>query len=230
MMKHRKFIGRLVDLAYLVIAMTGCGSTSFAQSANSDAIQSGVYALRSVADGRLDSRKVYIAVDHDQVSGYFDYPFTQPASNVPDLDPSCRFLLRGKLGNGPRIILHAFYPDKQSGTVQSSGTLTLSKQDGAWAVTVDGDFPDCEVATVDNGDTVTLSEPRPNWRGFGYVVTSKAALYNSPSDAAKSSAYLIRYDPVALLREPAKRDWVYIDYFNARRGTLNRWMKSSDIR
>ena len=88
--------------------------------------------------------------------------------------------MRGKLDNGARIVMHAFYPDKQSGTMQSSGTFTLSKQEGAWAVTVDGDFPDCEVATVDNGDTVTLSEPRLNWRGFGYVVTSKAALYNRP--------------------------------------------------
>jgi hypothetical protein len=41
----------------------------------------------------LDGRKVYLAVDQGRVSGYFDNPFTTPAENDPDRDPTCRFLL-----------------------------------------------------------------------------------------------------------------------------------------
>ncbi|WP_347555291.1 hypothetical protein [Robbsia sp. KACC 23696] len=220
---------RRLAVTVLSLAALGGAIVKPAQADDSGTLQSGVYTLRTDPNSQLDSRKVYLAVDQGEVSGYFDNPYTQPARNVPDLDPTCRFLLHGSVSDGTHIVLQSSYPEKESGKSESGGTLTLTKNDRGWEVTVNGDLPNCEVATVSDGETLTLSKVQPDWRGFGYVAVAKAPLYTSASERAKSAAYLVRYDPVAVLRQSGQPGWLYAEYLNARKGVLKRWMKSSDV-
>ncbi|GJH38545.1 hypothetical protein CBA19CS91_37330 [Paraburkholderia hospita] len=67
---------------------------SMANWANADELHSGMYELSTVPGNQLDYRKVYLVVEKHDVQGFFDNPFTAPAANNPDRDPTCRFLLK----------------------------------------------------------------------------------------------------------------------------------------
>lgn len=215
----------------LAIAISDILFNSSAVASDTGGLVSGIYALRTVADSRLDTRQVYLSVNQGRISGYFDNPFTQPASNVPGLDPSCRFFLRGVSRDANHFVLHSFYPDKDDGgKVETGGAITLRRVDSGWTLSVDGEFPNCDVATVSSGDRLTLNVAKPAWIRFGYVDVNKAPLYKGSAFSTKTSGYLIRYDPVALLEPETQSEWAHIDYLKVRLGDLVRWVRANDVK
>lgn len=187
---------------------------------------SGVYALRSVAGTQLDYRKVFLSFDGDQVSGFFDNPFTQPASNDSDANPTCRFFLTGRLSSAGEVKLDTWYPSQPGKPDETGAPIVLKRgDDGKWTVGLSGSLPNCDVPTIETGDFLKLEAPRP-WRSINYVTVVKSVLYAAPTDSSKTRAYLVRFDPVGML--DTHSNWSKIDYFG-KDGDLVRWVKSSDL-
>ncbi|WP_198390133.1 hypothetical protein [Burkholderia ubonensis] len=189
--------------------------------AGADELRAGVYELRSVPGTQLDYRKVYVAVDKGAVTGYFDNPFTAPAVNNPDRDPTCRFLLKGEAEKGGAVGLATYFAGERGGRI----SVSLGDR-GVWNVRVDGDLPNCEVPTIESGDFLTFKASR-NWIGFATVASKRAPLSMAAQDSARSKAYVVNGDVVAVLVRQGDR--VQIDYF-ARGSDVVRWIKRSDLR
>jgi hypothetical protein len=190
-------------------------------AASADELRAGIYDLRTVPGTTLDGRKVYLAVDQGRVSGYFDNPFTTPAENDPDRDPTCRFLLEPARPQGGSIRFKTAFADEQGDPLQLTST-----GHGDWKVRVGGILPNCGIPTIDTGDTLHLSTEKP-WLAFASVTARRAPLYTAASDDARGKAYLVRNDVVAVLERVGP--WVRVDYF-ARGADLIRWMKRADLR
>ncbi|MBN3761030.1 hypothetical protein [Burkholderia sp. Ac-20365] len=188
--------------------------------ARGEELRAGIYALRTVPGADLDHRKVYVAVNGTEISGFFDNPFTTPAANNPDRDPTCRFLLKGSSAAGGVVEFTTFF-----GAERGASIAVTSRGRGAWSVHVDGDLPNCEVSTVESGDSMTFDSER-HWLGFARIASAKAPLFNEPQADARSKAYLVRNDVVAILERHA--GWAKIDYFQ-RGGNLVRWVNASDL-
>ncbi|OXJ26565.1 hypothetical protein CFB46_07030 [Burkholderia sp. HI2761] len=189
--------------------------------AGADELRAGVYELRSVPGTQLDYRKVYVAVDNGAVAGYFDNPFTAPAVNNPDRDPTCRFLLKGGAEKSGAVGLTTYFAGERGGRISVS-----PGNRGVWNVRVDGDLPNCEVPTIESGDILTFKSSR-NWIGFATVASKRAPLYATARDSSRSKAYVVSGDVVAVLARQG--DWVQIDYF-ARGSDVIRWVKRGDLR
>ncbi|MEM5446684.1 MULTISPECIES: hypothetical protein [Paraburkholderia] len=188
--------------------------------------QSGAYTLRTVAGTQLDYRKLFLSFDGDRVSGFFDNPFTQPASNDPDANPTCRFFLTGKLSSAGEVKLDTWYPTERGKADETGASVALKKRsDGTWIATLSGALPNCDVPTIATGDFLKLDTPQP-WRVINYVAVPKSILYSAPADSSRTKAYLVRLDPVAVLE--TRSSWSRIDYLG-KGGGLVRWVKSSDL-
>lgn len=202
----------------VTVLMAGC--LLIARAAGAEELRSGVYALRTVPGADLDHRKVYIAVDKGQVTGYFDNPFTTPAENNPDRDPTCRFLFKGASAPDGKLQVTTFFAGKLG------ASLALSPGNvGVWSVHVDGDLPNCEVPTLESGDSLTLESTR-NWIGFASIASARATLFVGPADGARTKAYLVRDDVVAVLQKEDK--WVQVDYFQRGKDVV-RWVSTRDL-
>ncbi|HDR9202010.1 TPA: hypothetical protein QDB48_003341 [Burkholderia vietnamiensis] len=177
--------------------------------------------MRSVPGTQLDYRKVYVAVDNGAVAGYFDNPFTAPAVNNPDRDPTCRFLLKGRGEKSGAIGLATYFAGERGGRISIS-----PGNRGVWNVRVDGDLPNCEVPTIESGDFLTFKSSR-NWIDFATVASKRAPLYATAQESSRSKAYVVSGDVVAVLARQG--NWVQIDYF-ARGSDVIRWVKRSDLR
>jgi len=188
--------------------------------ANADELHSGVYELRTVPGTQLDYRKVYLVVEKGEVQGFFDNPFTAPAANNPDRDPTCRFLLKSSDTKGNTITFSTYFADEKGGKISLSPGSQQS-----WAVKVDGDLPNCEVPTIESGDSLTFKSER-NWIGFAMIASKRAPLFSASQDSARTKGYLVKNDVVAVLARIG--DWVQVDYF-ARGNDLVRWVKRSDL-
>jgi hypothetical protein len=167
-------------LKYAGIVMLFAFGPAFAGDA-----QSGVYALSSAPGTQLDFRKVYLAWDNDRVSGFFDNPFTRPAINDPNDDPTCRFFLSGEVTPRGDIRLDTWYPDSQSGNIETGAPIVLKRKQGAWEATVTGDLPNCDASTVSTGDLLTLKSSNP-WRSFAFVNKPKTYLYSKPENGMRT--------------------------------------------
>ena len=203
-------------LASLIVA-AGLLASGFASG---EELRAGVYSLRTVAGADLDHRKVYVAVNGTEVSGFFDNPLTTPAANNPDRDPTCRFLLKGSRTAAGDLKFATSFAGERGASID-----VKARGQGTWSVHVDGDLPNCEVPTVDSGDWLTLESER-HWIGFARIASVRAPLLNAPRADARSKAYLVRNDVVAILERSG--DWVKIDYFQ-RGGELLRWVRESDL-
>ncbi|MGF6596744.1 hypothetical protein P3T23_001455 [Paraburkholderia sp. GAS448] len=190
-----------------------------------DDARSGIYTLRSVPGTQLDFRKVYLALDGIKASGFFDNPFTRPTANDPDADPTCRFFLSGEVTPQGEIRLDTWYPDRQSGKIETGAPIILKKKGEAWVATVSGDLPNCDAPTIDTGDFLTLKSSRP-WRNFAFVNKSKTFLYSAPDDAERTKGYLVRFDAVAVLE--SDHEWLHVDYFRNDADVV-RWVKGLDL-
>jgi hypothetical protein len=189
--------------------------------AGAEELHSGVYELRTVPGTQLDYRKVYFAVDKGEVQGFFDNPFTAPAANNPDRDPTCRFLLKSNGAKGNTTTFGTWFADEKGGKI----SLTPGTNE-AWSVNVNGDLPNCEVPTIESGDFLKFKSER-NWIGFAMIASKRASLFSASQDSARTKGYLVKDDVVAVLARSG--DWVQIDYF-ARGNDLVRWVKGSDLR
>ncbi len=190
-------------------------------AASADELRAGIYDLRTVPGTTLDYRKVYIAVDQGRVSGFFDNPFTTPAQNDPDRDPTCRFLLEPASVQGRSISFATAFAGEQGDKLQ----LTSNGQ-GDWKAQVGGTLPNCEIPTIETNDYLHLNTEKP-WIGFASVAAKRASLYTAANEGARGKAYLVKNDVVAVLERVGP--WARVDYFS--RGTdLIRWMKQSDLR
>jgi hypothetical protein len=128
------------------------------------------------------------------------------------------------LGDGS-IRLDTWYPDGQTGNIETGSPIVLREKSGQWVATVTGDLPNCDAPTIESGDFLKLDAPRP-WKSIGYINKSKTFLYSDPSDDSRTKAYLVRSDPVALVQ--SKGEWVEINYFG-HRANLLRWLKRTDL-
>jgi hypothetical protein len=188
-------------------------------------INSGNYALRTLPGSQLDFRRVYIADNDGKVSGFFDNPFTRPATSVPDENPTCRFFFNGStLGDGI-IRLDTWYPDEQTGRIETGTSIVLREKSGEWVATVASDLPNCDAPTIETGDFLTLDKPEP-WKSIGYINKAKTFLYSEPSEGSRTKAYLVQSDPVALLL--SNGEWLHIKYIG-HGSNLSRWLKRSDL-
>lgn len=193
---------------------------SIGAAAQADELRSGVYALRSVPGTQLDYRKLYLAVDNGNVTGFFDNPFTAPAANNPDRDPTCRFLLKSTSVTPNQVDFATQFSGDRGQPISVS-----SSAKGVWSVHVRGDLPNCDVPTISTGDSLTISAAR-DWIGFAAVASRRTRLYLRPDDSSVTKAYLVKDDVVAVLAR--KDEWVQVDYF-ARGTDLIRWIKRSDL-
>ncbi|WP_109483370.1 hypothetical protein [Paraburkholderia sp. C35] len=188
--------------------------------ASADELRSGVYELRTVPGTQLDYRKVYLAVEKGEVQGFFDNPFTTPAANNPDRDPTCRFLLKSSDAKGETITFATWFDGEKGGTI----SLAPGNQQ-SWSVKVNGDLPNCEVPTIESGDSLTFKTER-NWIGFATIASKRAPLFSASQDAARTKGYLVKDDVVAVLARSG--DWVQVDYF-ARGNDVVRWVRRGDL-
>lgn len=205
----------------LLLGWVAASALMAAGCAGADEVRAGVYELRSVPGTQLDYRKVYVAVDNGAVAGYFDNPFTAPAVNNPDRDPTCRFLLKGRGEKSGAIGLATYFAGERGGRISIS-----PGNRGVWNVRVDGDLPNCEVPTIESGDFLTFKSSR-NWIDFATVASKRAPLYATAQESSRSKAYVVSGDVVAVLARQG--NWVQIDYF-ARGSDVIRWVKRSDLR
>ncbi|MDD1791361.1 hypothetical protein [Burkholderia gladioli] len=192
----------------LAAALALAGSTA---ARAGDEPRAGIYALRSLR----------LALDHGLVTGWFDNPSTAPAANNPDRDPTCRFLMTGRLDEHGRL-------DFATGFAGERGGRIVMQRDarGAWTVLAVGDLPNCDVPTIAVGDTLSLGEAR-DWRGFVTVASPRAPLYSAPRVQAVTRAWLVKGDVAAVLAREG--DWLRIDYFSGG-GELLRWIRRADLR
>ncbi|CAG9197310.1 conserved exported hypothetical protein [Burkholderia vietnamiensis] len=205
----------------LLLGWVAASALMAAGYAGADELRAGVYELRTVPGTQLDYRKVYVAVDNGAVAGYFDNPFTAPAVNNPDRDPTCRFLLKGRGEKSGAIGLATYFAGERGGRISIS-----PGNRGVWNVRVDGDLPNCEVPTIESGDFLTFKSSR-NWIDFATVASKRAPLYATAQESSRSKAYVVSGDVVAVLARQG--NWVQIDYF-ARGSDVIRWVKRSDLR
>lgn len=207
-------------LKYAAVALIFACSHAIA-----DGAQSGIYTLRSVPGTQLDFRKVYLASDGIKASGFFDNPFTRPAAGDPDADPTCRFFLSGEVTPQGDIRLDTWYPDRQSGKIETGEPIILKRKGRVWVAMVSGDLPNCDVPTIETGDSLMLTASKP-WRSFAFVNKPKTFLYSEPDNVKRTKSYLLRFDVVALLG--SHREWLKVDYFR-NDADIARWVKSADL-
>jgi integrase len=195
-------------------------------NARADSNISGEYLIRSVSGTSLDFRKIYLIFGNSGVQGFFDNPFTRPASNGHDFDPTCRFFLTGKVIDENELKLETWFPEKETEHIFRGSAIALKKMGSGWVVSIDGALPNCEVATIDNGDEIVFSSPR-KWVGFSYVNKVRANLYAKPEVKSRIRSYLVEFDAVAVMETGA--EWSKIDYFlNGR--DLIKWIPTSDLK
>nr|WP_199043489.1 hypothetical protein [Dyella sp. ASV24] len=188
---------------------------------------SGVYDIQPRNDHsvELPHRKLYLAFEGDDVTGYYDNAYPQPAD--ADVDDTCRFFLSGKQTAPATVTLSADYP----GDGVASDIVLSKRPDGAWLVTVKGThadasrLPNCSVPSLISGDVVKLASARP-WRIVGRASKPTVPLYSEPSTDKKTKGYLVDLDPVAI--QTIQGEWTQIDYL-AKDHELVRWVKSTDV-
>jgi hypothetical protein len=188
-------------------------------------ISSGSYTLRTLPGSQLDFRRVYMAEDDGKIFGFFDNPFTRPAKNDPDENLTCRFFFSGSaLGDGS-IRLDTWYPDEQTGHIETGAPIVLRERSGAWVATVTGALPNCDAPTIETDDFLTLDRPEP-WKSIGFINKARSFLYSEPNEGSRTKAYLVRSDPAALLQ--GNIGWLHITYIG-HGSNLSRWLKRSDF-
>jgi hypothetical protein len=188
-------------------------------------ISSGNYALRTLLGSQLDFRRVYMAEDDGKISGFFDNPFTRPANNDLGENLTCRFFFSGSTRGDGSIRLDTWYPDEQTGHIETGSPIVLREKSGAWMATVTGDLPNCDAPTIETGDFLTLDKPEP-WKSIGYINKSRSLLYSGPNEGSRTKGYLVRSDPVALLQ--GNSEWLHITYIG-HGSNLSRWLKRPDL-
>ena len=129
-------------------------------------------------------------------------------------------MLKGSRTAAGDLELATFFARQRGATID-----VKTRRQGTWAVQVDGDLSNCEVPTVDSGDWLTFEAER-HWIGFARIASARAPLFNAPRGDARSKAYLVRDDVVAMLEQNAS--WVKIDYFQLG-GDFVRWMDEGDL-
>lgn len=188
---------------------------------------SGIYDIQPRDDQGvpLPHRKLFLAFEGDDVTGYYDNPYPQPED--ADVDDTCRFFLSGKQTEKATVTLSADYP----GDGVASDIVLTKRSDGAWLVTVKGTrtdasrLPNCSVPSLVSRDVVKLVSTRP-WRIVGRASQPTVPLYSEPSIDKKTKGYLVDRDPVAI--QTIQGEWTQIDYL-AKDHELVRWVKSTDV-
>jgi hypothetical protein len=89
---------------------------------------------------------------------------------------------------------------------------------------IDAVFSSADVGVV--GTQAYTAQPRG--RTLASVATQKATLYTAPDEADTSRDYLVQNDTVTILKH-SPAGWTYIDYVNASRKHLLRWIKSDQL-
>jgi len=209
---------KILSNFFIIISVFACGRVQAVGT------PSGIYAISSTPDAKLDYRKIYLTTNGMSVNGFFDNPYTRPAVDHPDDDPTCHFFVSGEF-HVDEIKLDTWFPDKETGKLDSGSPIFLKKKEDKWIVSLGDDLPNCDIPTIDSGDSVSFATAKP-WVGFAYINTSKAELYAEPNDANRTKGYLIHYDVVAVIKREG--DWSSIEYLENGSKSV-RWIKNKDI-